>query len=321
MAIAYSLMSLKFWNAYWITMRPYLLFISGAAGMVGAAAAGSMPGRAAAILVPFFLSYGFGQALTDCSQTDTDSLSSPYRPLVRGLIRRRHVLGVSLAGLVLCSLLLVFLNPWTLLPAAMAVAGLATYTFFKRRWWGGPWYNAWIVALLPIMGFLAARGLAQSRDETGYGGLFPWIASVFFGYANFVLMGYFKDISADRASGYDTFVVRFGWAKAAVASDLFAMATVGASLWGWARHGAKMAVPAALVLLAGWVVLLSAQIGIHRCRTESGAYGPIAGVVRGFVLVHLGAVCLYQPGWILAAAFFYAFFELALATRPQRNQV
>ena len=42
----------------------------------------------AAVLIglAFFVSYGFGQALTDCFQTDTDALSAPYRPLVRGLV-------------------------------------------------------------------------------------------------------------------------------------------------------------------------------------------------------------------------------------------
>ena len=38
--------------------------------------------------VPFFLGYGFGQAFTDSSQTDTDSISSPYRPVIQGLIKK-----------------------------------------------------------------------------------------------------------------------------------------------------------------------------------------------------------------------------------------
>ena len=36
------------------------------------------------------------------------------------------------------------------------------------------------------------------------------MAATFFGYANFVLAGYFKDIEADRATGYRTFPVVFG---------------------------------------------------------------------------------------------------------------
>lgn len=316
-----SISTPRFWIAYWVTMRPYLLFVSGVAGMVGVAASGAGTTRAVAAFVAFFLSYGFGQALTDCFQTDTDSISSPYRPLVRGIVGRGDIIRVSLAGLALCSALLAALNPLTMVPACLAVGGLATYTYFKRRWWGGPWYNAWIVALLAVMGVLAG-GIDQSRRLGSAGGvLAPFILSVFFGYANFVLMGYFKDISADRASGYDTFVVRFGWTKAAVASDALAVATVACSGWGFARHGAGVMAPAALVLIAGWVVLLAAQIGIHRVCTEQASHGPIAHVVRSFILVHLAPLVLFRPSWLIAAVIFYGLFELALATRPERSQV
>ena len=321
MPATFSPTSPRFWNAYWVTMRPYLLFVSGVAGMVGVAASGAGTIRAVAAFIAFFLSYGFGQALTDCFQTDTDSISSPYRPLVRGIVGRGDIIRVSLAGLALCSALLVALHPLTMVPACLAVGGLATYTCFKRRWWGGPWYNAWIVALLAVMGVLAGGIKASHSPWSPAGALSPFILSIFFGYANFVLMGYFKDISADRASGYDTFVVRFGWTKAAVASDALAVATVACSAWGFARHGAGVMAPAALVLVAGWVVLLAAQIGIHRVRTEQASHGPIANVVRGFILVHLAALILFRPSWLVMSVIFYGFFELALATRPERTQV
>ena len=68
---------------------------------------------------------------------------------------------------------------------------------------GGPFYNAWIVALLPIIGKMAAIGTREpllNFFETGI--LIPIIISVFFSYANFVLMGYFKDISADITDSF-----------------------------------------------------------------------------------------------------------------------
>jgi len=72
--------SLRFVRAYITTMRPYLLFVSGAAGLVGLS---FVPGGASLRVVlafsALFLSYGLGQALTDCFQTDTDALSAPYR--------------------------------------------------------------------------------------------------------------------------------------------------------------------------------------------------------------------------------------------------
>ena len=54
--------SLTFWKAYWITMRPYLLFVSAVAGMAGFATGPQKTiGLSVGVFVVFFLSYGFGQ--------------------------------------------------------------------------------------------------------------------------------------------------------------------------------------------------------------------------------------------------------------------
>lgn len=323
-----NLVSLTFWKAYWVTIRPYLLFISGAAGIAGFAGG---PERGISVILGaffvFFLSYGFGQALTDCFQMDTDSISSPYRPLVQGIIGRGQVLLVSLAGLFAGCMILFLINPWTLILGLLCVMGLATYTFFKRRWWGGPFYNAWIVALLPIMGKMAAVGSAKPFSiffENSI--LLPIVISVFFSYANFVLMGYFKDISADRESGYNTFVVAYGWNKAAVASDIFALISIVATGWGISRMLLKeivislkwFSIP---VFLAALLVLIFAQFGIHRTREEKEAHRPIVNVVRGFVLLRLAEISLLKSTWLPFAALFYIAFELSLKKRPEKGQV
>src|SRR5512136_2953220 len=98
-ARAHRLLSTDFLAAYLTTMRPYLLFVSGITGIAGMSLVPGVMGPAAiAIFIATFLSYGFGQALTDCFQIDTDSLSAPYRPLTQGFIGRRHVLLVSIVG-------------------------------------------------------------------------------------------------------------------------------------------------------------------------------------------------------------------------------
>src|SRR5687767_4482618 len=89
----YPVYSPLFWSAYVVQMRPYLLFISGIAGISGISmhanpAAAGWKVFAAAIV--FFFGYGFGQALTDCFQTDTDKLSAPYRPLSKEIISIRN---------------------------------------------------------------------------------------------------------------------------------------------------------------------------------------------------------------------------------------
>ncbi|MEK6704769.1 MAG: UbiA family prenyltransferase, partial [Bdellovibrionota bacterium] len=224
MKVPYSVLSIPFWRAYWITLRPYLMFVSGVSGLTGLALAGAMDQILFwCLLASFFLSYGLGQALTDVFQTDTDSISSPYRPLTQGSIRPRQVLIVSLFGLALCGVAFFMGNIRTLPLTVLGVIGLATYTPFKRKWWGGPLWNSWIVALLPVIGYLCgSNGLSAP-----FGSVTLWltVGSTFFSYAIFVLLGYFKDISADRATGYNTFPVVFGWNRAVLMSLVYCFAT------------------------------------------------------------------------------------------------
>jgi 4-hydroxybenzoate polyprenyltransferase len=317
--------SMVFWKSFWTTMRPYLIFVSGAAGLVGMVFIQTPdPARCILAFIPLFLSYGLGQALTDCFQMDTDALSSSYRPLIRGVISRKHVLAVSAAGLGAGILILAVLNPEILLLGLLAVAGLLGYTTLKRKWWGGPFWNSWIVALLPIMGRLVqkdSRLLSLFRLGTpAWPAFFCAVFAVFFAYANFVLMGYFKDISADRATGYRTFPVVFGWRAGAWGSDLFALAA--AVLTGLTLVSVPP-IPAISIGVYVIAVLINlwAQIGIHRTRDENRAHGPISGVVRAFILYATAIILGLKPHWILPMAVFYLWFEIALKLRPEEKQV
>ena len=96
----FSLTSPRFYGALLIHMRPYLLFVSSAAGLAGMAISETTHIGTALFLmafIPFFLGYGFGQALTDCFQVDTDSISAPYRPLVKGSVSPKDIGAVSLS--------------------------------------------------------------------------------------------------------------------------------------------------------------------------------------------------------------------------------
>ena len=320
--------SLSFWKAYWITMRPYLLFVSGVAGMAGLADGPQRGmGTTALVFLIFFLSYGFSQGLTDSFQMDTDAISSPYRPLIRGIISRGQVLFVSLAGLVAGCAAMFILNPKTLFLALAAVLGLLTYTYFKRRWWAGPFYNAWIITLLPVIGKIVAIGQESSIFSIFQRGmLLAIVVSVFFSYANFVLMGYYKDITADRLSGYNTFLVVFGWEKGAIVCDIFAGLSLLASGWGILSVLLAEKIISlrwlSLVFYASacfWFVL--AQVQIHKLRNEKLAYRPIANVVRGFILLHLAEIFCLRPEWTPAGVLFYLGFEWIFQRRPAREQV
>jgi 4-hydroxybenzoate polyprenyltransferase len=329
-------------------MRPYLVFVSGAAGLCGLAfIPAPVTWRVVLAFIPLFLSYGLGQALTDCFQIDTDSISSPYRPLVKGIISPKQVLPISLAGLVAGVLIIGLLNHDIFLLGVLAVAGLLSYTFFKRRWWGGPAWNSWIMALLPVIGRLTGGDIRLSQvfslEGSGYPLFLFAVMAVFFGYANFVVMGYLKDISADRATGYQTFPVVFGWKATAIFSDILAVATAvctglivfypmglpGGALMSLAAQSKtsyiiliyawRLGCPIVFALSLGLSAL--AQIQIHRIRDESRAHRPIANVVRVFLLSCLAIILKMQPGWVWFLAIFYFAFELTLKSRPEKRQV
>lgn len=315
----------EFWQAFWTTMRPYLIFVSGASGLVGMAYI-PQPAFSRLVLgfIPLFFSYGLGQALTDCFQMDTDAFSSPYRPLVKGMISRGQVLAVSLTGLGIGLAILTALSTTILFLGLLAVGGLLTYTRLKRTFWGGPPWNAWIVALLPLMGRfvesdLTFARLASHQNDSFRSFVFAGLA-VFFGYANFVLMGYFKDISADRTTGYRTLPVVFGWRAAALASDGLALAaavTTTLSL-SYLENPSLLGGP---ILVAALLVNLNAQVQIHRIHDESLAYRPIASVVRSFILYCAAIILSLKPGWLLFIAILYLWFEVALSLRPEKSQV
>jgi 4-hydroxybenzoate polyprenyltransferase len=309
------LLSFRFAAAYAVTMRPYLLFVSGMTGICGLALARPVgTGHTLLIALASFLAYGFGQALTDCFQTDTDALSAPYRPLPRGEIRGRDVLLVSLFGLASCVAVFVSTSAATIGAGLLGVLGLATYTWFKRRWWGGPWYNALVVVILFAMAGMSADGSPGflSRDGVACGG-----TAAFLGYANFVLAGYFKDISADAATGYRTVPVAFGRRPAALASDLLAGTFLAASLIATQARS----LPALLLWTAAATLSVAGQIQLHRVRSDHEAHGPICLTVHAYLLGLAAVAASARPEWLVPLLAFYGAFMLTLARRPALTQI
>ena len=317
----YSLYSSRFYAALFIHMRPYLLFVSGAAGLTGMAISdASHIGTTLFLMafIPFFLGYGFGQALTDCFQVDTDSISAPYRPLVKGTVSVRDIGAVSLTCLILISTAIIFLNPYNILWCILSIVGLATYTYFKKHFWfAGPFYNGWIVMLLPVIGFMA-------MSEGGYAilsNLKLWVLCglTFFSYANFVLMGYLKDITADRKTGYQTFPVKFGWNTTVWAGDLFVLLAI---LLSYFLVGFDDVI-SSIIWSIGTVVAISGQWSGHfiKNKVEAHASYPIVSTVRAFILWHLAVAVHLRPEWLLFAILFYLLFELVLFTRPEKEQI
>ena len=302
-----------FARAYWVTTRPYLFFVSGATGLVGISLTPSLGGAASVVVgAVFFIAYGLGQALTDVTQLDTDAISAPYRPMVRGLVRPRDVLLVSLVGLTACALVLVAFNPVIALFAVLPIVGLATYTPMKRRYWAGPAWNAWIVAMLPFLAALTGgRGPRAVLAE-----LWGAMATTFFAYLTFVLLGYLKDIEADRATGYVTLPVRFGRKWTVTVSFACALCALGLSV-----PPAAAPLAAVIVWSLGALMLVLAHVRAWSVTTDDGAHPAITMGLRGYVALHLGEALVPRPGLFLFAVATLAAFEIALAGRPSKEQV
>lgn len=323
-----KLSSLEFWKSYGITLRPYLLFVSGFTGLVGLAAGPpSSPLRFWSAFFAFFFSYGFGQALTDVSQVDTDSISSPYRPLTRGIITRSQVLFVSLAGFGLCSLVLLLCSVWAFLLYGVAVVGLALYTPSKRLWFLGPVWNSWIVGALPIVGFLCVSGSPNAVFNRPL--LWSLSISSFAFYAVFVVLGYLKDVSADRATGYRTIPVVYGWSATVMASFVFlglGVAALGFFLKReliYQRASELQPVAILAMALAALAVIVNAasHLALLRIRDERDVQGPLAWVLRSYLYVHIAQCIALRSSLVVPVFALYLAFELILALRPDRRQI
>lgn len=319
----YAPLTAPFLKAYIITMRPYLLYVSGITGIAGLAFTTELT-IAKIILVGLasFLSYGFGQALTDCFQIDTDSLSSPYRPLTQGVVSKKDFLALSSAGLLFCISIFTNYNPINILLGILSGFGLLTYTYFKKKFWSGPFYNAWIVVLLCIMAFLCGPNEFSKIIKSDFAFV---ILVVFFGYANFVLSGYFKDIEADRATGYITLPVKYGRKVSTIVSDLFAFLMLFFAAIIILLEAQKVQftslIPATLFLALGLTLAIISQLQLHRVRTDDASHSAITLAVHSYVLTLSGLASIKHPEWSLFLVLFYIGFNLTMLARPAKNQI
>ena len=316
--------SFAFAKAYFITMRPYLLFVSGVTGICGMSYIDELSlSKSILIFLASFLSYGFGQALTDCFQTDTDSISSPYRPLTQGRISKTQVLIVSITGLVLCISVFTFYNPMNLLLGILSGVGLATYTYFKRKFWSGPFYNAWIVGVLFLMAFLSGSNLSMITEnhKLVYG-----LSAVFWGYANFVLVGYFKDVEADRATGYNTFLVVFGRRLSSIASNIFGVLTILSVIFVFSYSNSferllEQSSIQIIILALGILIMFFCQVLVYFIKQDDESSNAISLSVHAYILLLTSIIVLNKNEWIIPMIIFYVLFNLTMIFRPAKNQI
>ena len=321
----YPFLSVRFLKAYIITMRPYLMFVSGITGIVGMSFATGLDfPNTLLIFAASFFSYGFGQALTDCFQIDTDSISSPYRPLTKGIVNRNHFLLVSGLGLIGCISILTCFNPLNLLLGILAGIGLVTYTYFKRKWWAGPFYNSWIVVVLFTMAYLAGSGKVYFNFSNPL--FIISIITVFFGYANFVLTGYFKDIKADRETFYNTLPVTFGRKISAIVSDVFDIVAsipvlVLVLSLAFDSFPYQTILRTLLFLYGGLSAAIITQINLHSVKSDDEAHKAISPCVHCYILLLSSLVILNKPDCFMPLIAFYLLYLVTMKVRPAKEQI
>ena len=140
-----------------------------------------------------------------------------------------------------------------------------------------------------------------------------------FSYTNFVLIGYLKDITADKETGYKTFPVVFGWNKTIYAGDILVIL----GMFFCYRLVGQSDPRSFILFLIASIVAVSGQLAGHftQNKVESNAYYPVISTVRTFILWHLSVAIHFRPEWLLFAVILYLAFEAVLYFRPAKEQI
>ncbi len=198
---------------------------------------------------------------------------------------------ISIIGLIFCVSIFSIFNPINLLLGILSGLGLATYTYFKKKFWAGPFYNAWIVGVLFLMAFLCGSDLSSVIQKQN---VLYTLAAVFFGYANFVLVGYFKDVEADRPTGYNTLPVILGRRVASITSNIFGLLTIIATIMVIIYSLSfdellRNNVYVLIILTAGIIVMTLCQIIVHFIKSDnesSKAINLFCACLYTFTFIH-----------------------------------
>ena len=210
-----------------------------------------------------------------------------------------------------------------LLLGILSGVGLATYTYFKRKFWSGPFYNAWIVGVLFLMAFLCGSDLETLtiNHKLIYG-----LSAVFWGYANFVLVGYFKDVEADRATGYNTFLVVFGRKLSSIASNIFGVLTILSVIFVFFYSNSferllEQSLIQIIILALGILIMFLCQLLVHFIKQDDESSNAISLSVHAYILLLTSIIVLNKNEWIIPMIIFYVLFNLTMIFRPAKNQI
>ena len=150
--------------------------------------------------------------------------------------------------------------------------------------------------------------------------------TVFFGYANFVLVGYFKDVEADKLTDYNTLPVVYGRRIASIVSNIFGLLTITSTILIFTNSSLlkdllTKNLYAVVILVVGMVIMTLCQIFVHFIKNDNESSKAITLSVHAYIILLSSIVILNKPEWIIPMIIFYLLFNLTISLRPAKNQI
>jgi geranylgeranylglycerol-phosphate geranylgeranyltransferase len=204
---------MRFLPAYIKSMRLYYAFITGIAGWIGVSFYDfCMPDhlsyfRSSLILVMLFLGWGINQIVNDYLGLPEDRINAPNRPMVTGELNSRQAMIVSTVLVGGMTIISYFLNPWAVIPVITGVFLNVIYEYAKAWSLMGNAIFGLSIAMCTVYGFLAAGPLPDPVFTSNRICAF-FLVAILNGLMTYYT--YFKDYIGDKATGKQTFVVKFG---------------------------------------------------------------------------------------------------------------
>jgi 4-hydroxybenzoate polyprenyltransferase len=134
------------------------------------------------------------------------------------------------------------------------------------------------------------------------------------------LLGYLKDVGADRATGYETVAVRFGRKPAVVLSAAHWLAGAACSAL-LLSETTSITDLGAMLALAGALLIGAAHVRIWPKTRDDEAHPSLVWVVVGYVALHFGEAVAFRPALALPSIALLGLLGLALRARPERSQL
>lgn len=194
--------------AYVKSMRPYLFFVSGMAGLLGVvfSEAHASVGRILSILSVVFLGWGVNQVINDLLGLEEDRINAPHRPLVTGVLPIKIAMLFSVLLFALGGFITYMLNAQALTLYFLVFILNIIYEYSKRI----PLLGNIVFGLLlvPCVYFGAmcmnGKGLEILLDKK----LLVLAISIALINITAVFFTYYKDFIGDRDTGKKTIIVQ-----------------------------------------------------------------------------------------------------------------